>query len=106
VSLDRQFVERRDGSFYLIGSRVPLDCVVRELREGQSPEAIRSDFPTLTLEQVYGAIAFYLGHKDDVDEDIAVRERAEDAYSEANPAPPDLKDKLQRARRRSQPSRP
>jgi hypothetical protein len=50
------FVERRDESFYIAGTRVPLACVVREFRDGQSAEAIRSAFPTLTLEQVYGAI--------------------------------------------------
>jgi uncharacterized protein (DUF433 family) len=47
---------------------------VREFREGQSPEAIRSDFPTLSLEQVNGAITFYLEHKDQVDNDMAVCE--------------------------------
>ena len=99
--MDRDFVERRDDGFYLVGSRVPLDCVVREFREGQSPEAIRSDFPTLSLEQVYGAITFYLGHKDQVDNDMAARERVEDAFSEEHPAPPDLKEKLERARRQS-----
>jgi uncharacterized protein (DUF433 family) len=102
--MNRDFVERRDDGFYLVGSRVPLDCVVREFREGQSPEAIRSDFPTLSLEQVYGAITFYLGHKDEVDNDMAARERVEDAFSEAHPAPRDLKEKLERARRQSQTS--
>jgi len=101
--MDRDFVERRDDDgFYVAGSRVPLACVVREFRNGQSPEAIRWAFPTLTLEQVYGAITFYLGHKDEVDNDIAARERVEDAFSEAHPAPPQLKEKLDRARRQSQ----
>ena len=70
----RQFVERRDESFYLAGSRVPLASVVREFQEGQSPEAIRSALPTLTLEQVYGAITFYLGHKEEVDREVVDRE--------------------------------
>jgi uncharacterized protein (DUF433 family) len=100
--MDQDFVERRDDGFHLVGSRVPLDCVVQEFREGQSPEAIRSDSPTLSLEQVYGAITFYLGHKDQVDNDMAARERVEDAFSEEHPAPPDLKQKLERARHHSQ----
>jgi uncharacterized protein (DUF433 family) len=100
--MDRDFVEQRNDGFYLVGSRVPLDCVVREFREGQSPEAIRSDFPSLSLEQVYGAITFYLGHKDQVENDMAARERVEDAFSEEHPAPPDLKEKLERARRQTE----
>lgn len=97
MSADRDFVERRQDSFYLSGSRVPLACVVREFQDGQSPEAIRSAFPTLTLAQVYGAITFYLGHRAEVD-DVAAREREENAFSETNPVPADVKAKLDRAR--------
>jgi uncharacterized protein (DUF433 family) len=59
--MSKEFVERRDGSFYLIGSRVPLAHIVREFQRGESPEALRSHYPALSLEQVYGAITFYLG---------------------------------------------
>lgn len=54
--MDLEFVERRNGGFYLAASRVPLDFIVREFQQGESPEAIRSDFPTLSLEQVYGRL--------------------------------------------------
>jgi len=96
---DRPFVERRDEGFYLAGSRVPLASIVREFQDGQSPEAIRLAFPTLTLEQVYGAITFYLGHKDEVDSEVVARERAEDAFSQSQKAPAELKERLDRARR-------
>ncbi len=64
--MSKEFVERRDGSFYLIGSRVPLAHKVREFQRGESPEALRSHYPALSLEQVYGAITFYLGSQDGV----------------------------------------
>ena len=96
--MDRGFVERREGSFYLIGSRVPLGHLVREYQRGESPEAIRSHYPTLSLEQVYGAITFYLGHTGEAENDIAERERLEDEFIKAHPAPPHLKEKLERAR--------
>ena len=96
--MDRDFVESRDGSFYLIGSRVPLAHLVREFQHGESPEAIRSHYSTLSLEQVYGAITFYLGHKSEVEIDIVERERAEDEFTKTHPAPPHLKEKLERAR--------
>ena len=102
MSTGRDFVERRDDSFYVAGSRVPLASIVREFRDGQSPEAIRSAFPTLTLEQVYGAITFYLGHRSEVDEDLAARERDEDAFSDSHPVPDEVKEKLARARRQPQ----
>jgi uncharacterized protein (DUF433 family) len=99
VTMGREFVENRDGSFYLIGSRVPLAHLVREFQEGESPEAIRSHYPTLSLEQVYGAITFYLGNKGEVETDIAERRRVEDEYFAAHPTPPDIKEKFDRMRR-------
>lgn len=96
--MQREFVEQRDGSFYLIGSRVPLAHLVREFQLGEPPEAIRSHYPTLSLEQVYGAITFYLGAREEVETDIAERERVEDEFAKMSPAPPHLKAKLDRAR--------
>jgi hypothetical protein len=54
------------------------------------------------LEQVNGAIAFYLGHRGEVESDIAERERDEDAYSAAHPHPADLKEKFERMRQQLQ----
>ena len=65
--MTKDYVERRHDSFYLIGSRVPLARIVYEFKNGESPENTQSHFPTLTLEQVYGAITFYLGNKEEVE---------------------------------------
>jgi uncharacterized protein (DUF433 family) len=94
----KEFVERRHGSLYLIASRVPLAHLVREFQSGESPEAIRSHYPTLNLEQVYGAITFYLGNKENVEKDTADREREEDEFDKTHPFPSDFREKLERAR--------
>jgi hypothetical protein len=36
-------------------------------QQGHSAETIQQLYPALSLEQVYGAIAFYLGNRDEVD---------------------------------------
>lgn len=64
------YVEQRDGGFYIAGSRVSLDSLVYAFRGGESPEAIQQQFPSLSLEQVYGAVAFYLGNQAEVDANI------------------------------------
>lgn len=62
------YVDRTpEGSWQLTGSRVSLDSIVHGYLAGQTPEAIQEDFPSLTLEQVYGAIAFYLHNRDEID---------------------------------------
>src|SRR5687768_16209465 len=97
--MSKEYVECRHDSFYLVGSRVPLAHVVREFQRGASPEAIRSHYSTLTLEQVYGAITFYLANQEEVEKDLIEREREEDEFETTHPFPPDLKTKLERARK-------
>ena len=43
---------------------------------GQSPEAIALDFPSLTLEKVYGAITFYLRERAQIDAYLARQDAA------------------------------
>jgi uncharacterized protein (DUF433 family) len=99
--MSKEFVERRDGSFYLMGSRVPLAHIVREFQRGESAEAIRSHYPALSLEQVYGAITFCLGNREDVERDIAEREREEDAFTAAHPTPPEVRTTFERRRQQT-----
>jgi uncharacterized protein (DUF433 family) len=66
----REYIEERGGGYYVAGTRVSLDSVVYAFRGGESPETIQQNFPSVTLEQVYGAIAFYLGHQAEVDANI------------------------------------
>ncbi|MCC6362642.1 MAG: DUF433 domain-containing protein [Bryobacterales bacterium] len=90
----KDYIERRHGSFYLIGSRVPLARIVYEFQNGAAPETIRLDYPALTLEQVYGAITFYLSKKEEVEKDMAERRREEEEFIRTHPIPPGLKQKL------------
>lgn len=61
------YVEQREGVYLVAGTRVSLDSLVYLFLEGRSPEDIAQSFPTLTLEQVYGALAFFLAHRSEVD---------------------------------------
>jgi uncharacterized protein (DUF433 family) len=62
------------GGWRVAGSRVSLDSVVYAHRAGKSPEAIVEEFPALSAEQVYGAIAFYLRNKQEIDAYLAQQE--------------------------------
>lgn len=54
-----EYVEMREGGYYLTGSRVSLASIIYEYRDGATAETIRQNFPTLSLEHVHGAIAFW-----------------------------------------------
>lgn len=66
-AMNDAYIEQRDGAYAVAGTRVSLDSIVYAFLEGQSAEAIAQAFPVLTLEQVYGAITYYLAHRDDID---------------------------------------
>jgi len=69
------YVEQRNGGYYVSGVRISLESVVCSFNRGQSPEAIQENFPLLKLSQIYGAIAFYLDHKAEIDQYIEDTER-------------------------------
>lgn len=59
----KQYVEEREGSYRILGKRVSLDSIVYAFLSGTSPESIAQSFPALTLEEIYGAITFYLANR-------------------------------------------
>jgi uncharacterized protein (DUF433 family) len=96
------YVEQRNGGYYIAGTRISLDSIVSSFNEGQSPEAIQEDFPLLKRSQIYGAIAFYLDRQAEIDEYLKETEREFEGQAipleEANPA---LWAKIQRAKAQS-----
>src|SRR5437867_627270 len=77
------YIEQRDGAYIVAGSRVSLDSIVYAFLSGQSAEAIAQAFPALNLEQVYGAITYYLAHRDDVDRYLRSRQHDFDSARQA-----------------------
>jgi uncharacterized protein (DUF433 family) len=65
--MNKQYVEKMDDMYRLAGTRVSLDSIVHAFWHGQAAESIAQSFPVLTLEQVYGALTFYLANKSEVD---------------------------------------
>lgn len=67
LEMGNQYVDQRDGGFYVAGTRVSLDSVVYAFLRGESPDSVVESFPSLSLEQAYGAIAYYLAHQQTID---------------------------------------
>jgi uncharacterized protein (DUF433 family) len=56
-----------NGVLRVGASRVMLDSVVAAFVQGHSPETVHQQYPALTLDEVYGSIAHYLLHREEVD---------------------------------------
>jgi len=98
--MTHEYIEKRDGGFWVVDSRVSLESVIVPFLDGASPESLVEEFPTLSLEQVYGAITFYLGHRTELDAYLKGTEALwEHARRNESPLPRALRERLERARR-------
>jgi uncharacterized protein (DUF433 family) len=93
------YVEQRSGGYYIVGTRISLDSVVRPFKNGSSPESILRSFPLIgSLENVYGVITFYLANKQAVEDYLCEQERlSEELAAKQSPFPESLSKKLGRA---------
>lgn len=79
-------------------SQVLLDIVIEHFNNGAEPEAIVQGFPTLNLADVYGAIAYYLRHRNEIDDYLCTRrheaEKLRQEIEAAQPSRVELRAKL------------
>jgi uncharacterized protein (DUF433 family) len=68
-----------DGSIRITGSRVPLRSVLYHFQIGASPEQIAYKFRGLKLRDIYAVIAYYLDHRDAIDEYLREQETEADS---------------------------
>jgi uncharacterized protein (DUF433 family) len=95
----KEYIEQRDASYFIAGTRVSLDSIVHAFSRGESPETICQNFETLRLEEVYGAIAYYLANQDDIDAYlIRQSHKWAEGTRNAETLPVNLRERLARAR--------
>jgi uncharacterized protein (DUF433 family) len=102
----KEYIEQRDGNYYVAGTRVSLDSIVHAFRRGESPETIRQNFEILTLEEVYGATTHYLANQTAIDAYlIRQNEKWVEGKRNAEPLPAILRERLMSAREEIQTAR-
>lgn len=106
-SVAKEYIEERNGSYYVAGTRISLDSIVHAFRRGESPETICQNFELLRLEEVYGAVAYYLANQSDIDAYLIRQdEKGAEGRRNAEPLPADLRERLIRARDELHTARP
>lgn len=103
-------VEQRDGRYWTKGTRISLDSIVYAFNRAAAPESIKRSFPLLALEQIYGAITFYLSHEQEIGSYLQQSEKEFEAQAkvmnaEARRTNPELFDRLEKARQERGPTR-
>ena len=101
------YIDELNGALRIAGTRVSLGSVVAGFQAGESPEQIVESFPTLTLAQVYGAIAYYLENEKLIKEYLAeVRRELDRRVPPLIQQDPELFARLQAAREKIASKRP
>ena len=102
--MEKSNVELREGGYWIGGTRISLDSVVAAFLQGMSPDTIAKEcYPILTLEQVYGAITHYLGHRQEMDVYLAqASAESETFWQTTYDSDPQFSRKLADARRQIQ----
>jgi uncharacterized protein (DUF433 family) len=102
----KAYVEQRDGNYYIAGTRVSLDSIVHAFRRSESPETICQNFEVLHLEEVYGAIAYYLANQSAIDAYLIRQDEKWTEGKRTTPLPASLRARLARVRIEIHTSRP
>jgi len=102
-----EYVERRDGGYYIAGTRIALDSVVHAFKNGASPQSILRSFPLIgCLERVYGAVTFYLANKEAVEAYLQEQEKLwKEVEEKQPPLPESLAERLRKAKEELTPGR-
>ena len=92
-----EYVEVRNGAYYVVGTRIGLDIIIDAYRQGECAENIFESFPSIgSLARVYGAIAFILEHPDAVHAYLEDQDRAWEEFKRTHPLPPGTEERFQR----------
>ena len=95
----KEYVEQRDGGYYVSGTRVSLDSIVHAFLRGESPETICQNFELLHLEEIYGAIAYYLANQPYIDTYLLTQaNKWAEGKRSSEPLPESLRERLARMR--------
>jgi uncharacterized protein (DUF433 family) len=101
--MPKEYVKNTEGVYRVGDTRVSLDSLVYLFREGMSVESMVESYPAVSLEQVHGALAFYLANQREIDAYLADGQRtAESQHQQSRQTNAKLIAKLQRARDASQ----
>jgi uncharacterized protein (DUF433 family) len=94
-----EYVEIRNGGYYVAGTRIELDIVAHDFRNGKAAESIFEAYPSIgSLAKVYGAITFILEHPTDVDAYLEDQDRRYGEVQARYPLTPDMIERFERAK--------
>ena len=99
MELEGYFEFLSEGDIRIKGTRVGIETVLDDYLEGASPEEIAARYRSLSLEQVYATITYYLRNRAQVDAYLkAWRQYTDQAWQEQECKPSEVVKRLRQLR--------
>lgn len=97
IELKNEYVDYREGGYYVDGTRIGLDVIVQEFRNGELPENILQSYPSIgSLAKVYGVITFILEHPEEIEFYLEEQEGLWQKLREKHPMPPEMLERFRK----------
>jgi uncharacterized protein (DUF433 family) len=95
-----QYLESRNGGYYVAGSRIGLDVVVYAFRRGKTAEDIFHAYPFTigSLAKVYGVITYILEHPQEIEAYLQNETSAFEEFQATHPLRPEMLEPFERIR--------
>ena len=93
-------VRTEDGTIRLKNSRLTLDSVLHEYKQGATAEQIADSFPPVSLADIHAVIAYYLTHRAEIEEYLREQERQSDEVQQRIESDPQYKNSRSEMRER------
>ena|ERR1051325_6439187 len=70
------------GHLRIDGTRVTVNQIVVWYKQGYSPEEIASEYPQLSLAQVYTALAYYHANREEIEAELIAEKLAAERFEQ------------------------
>lgn len=99
-----EYIETRNGGYYVAGSRIGMDVVAHAFRRGRTAEDIFRSFPSIgSLARVYGVLTFIVEHPQEIETYLQGEQRFYEEFQASHPLPPEMLEPFERARNQKAP---
>lgn len=97
MELESYFEFLREDDIRVKGTRIGIETILEDFFNGSGPEEIAIRYTSLSLEQVYATITYYLHNREKIDAYMdAWRQYTSQASKEADENPPEVVKRLRR----------
>ena len=95
-----EYVEIRNCGYFVAGTRIGLDVVLYDFRDGRSADAIFEAYPSIgSLAKTYGAITFILEHPKEIEAYLEAQDGRYEEFKVQHPLTPDMIERFEHTKK-------